>query len=395
MSLACAIAAASSVPAGPLEFASCGDLPASLAPLGAVTELESFGVARLADVAVASLASPTEEGRSVIKFSRGGEDPRSLTLSGRVIGLAVADDGHAAFAIVRATDRKGATRGVDLVRIDLGTGRATVGTSLPATARGLTLTGDGGALLVAARDEIRTFLLPNLASGPLYRVLGENVGVAGVAGSSRILVAQPGRVVRSDLAGTQGRDGLPLAAESVPPAPLRGMMASMGAGDPVALADGGAMWCIRGGDASPPVPEPVAAVETPQAPPPVVLHETPPPTPPALPAPPAPPATADARQIPRIPTESGTIAGTITGPARGEVAAVVVLGPDNVLREAVRAIPDAEGRYTVSGLQSGAYRIVASGKGGRVLICDPPFITVHVGFESAVEAPVLKALRAP
>jgi hypothetical protein len=42
----------------------------------------------------------------------------------------------------------------------------------------------------------------------------------------------------------------------------------------------------------------------------------------------------------------------------------------------------------------GGYRIVASGKKGRVLICEPPFVTIRVGSNGAVEAPVLKVLRA-
>jgi hypothetical protein len=57
-------------------------------------------------------------------------------------------------------------------------------------------------------------------------------------------------------------------------------------------------------------------------------------------------------------------------------------------------LPDEQGRFTASGLPAGAYRIVASGKGGRVLICDPPFITIRVDANGAVTAPVLTILRA-
>jgi hypothetical protein len=97
---------------------------------------------------------------------------------------------------------------------------------------------------------------------------------------------------------------------------------------------------------------------------------------------------------PEIPAEPGTVFGVVAGPALAEVAAIVLLGPDNVLHEAARAIPDEQGHFSASALPIGAYRIVAAGKGGRVLICDPPFITIRVGSNSAVEAPVLKVLRA-
>ena len=95
-----------------------------------------------------------------------------------------------------------------------------------------------------------------------------------------------------------------------------------------------------------------------------------------------------------IPGDPGTVSGLLTGPAVAEVAAVVFLGPDNILREAVRVAPDAAGRYQATSLAAGAYRVVAAGKEGRVLICQPPFISIRVGSNSAVEAPELSVLRA-
>jgi hypothetical protein len=76
------------------------------------------------------------------------------------------------------------------------------------------------------------------------------------------------------------------------------------------------------------------------------------------------------------------------------VAGVVFLGPDNILRETARVTPDEGGRYVMTSLAPGAYRILAAGKGGRVLICRPPFISIRVGSNSAVEAPELSVLRA-
>ena len=90
----------------------------------------------------------------------------------------------------------------------------------------------------------------------------------------------------------------------------------------------------------------------------------------------------------------GTVFGVVEGPSLAEVAAIVLLGPDNVLHEAARAIPDERGRFVSSALPPGTYRLVAAGKGGRVLICEPPFITIRVDSNGAVEAPVLKVLRA-
>ena len=99
--------------------------------------------------------------------------------------------------------------------------------------------------------------------------------------------------------------------------------------------------------------------------------------------------------MPAPPPEPGALTGSVDGPARALVTAIVVLGPDNILKEATRTTLDASGRFTVRGLAPGSYRVVAAGAGGRVLICDPPYVTVRVGPSGGNEAPTLHALRAP
>ena len=389
--LALLVGLASRVAAQPPVLVSCDEPPATVLPLGPKSDFEAFGIAPDASVAVVAMASPGEPARSVLRFAKAEDAPKDVKLAGRVLGLAVAPDGNSAFVIVRATNRKGAVRSVELVRVDLQTARATTGPTIPATARGLAFGAGGSTLLVASRDEIRTFQLPGLASGPLYRALGDNVGVASIAGSSVVLLAQPSRVVLADLAAPQGRDGLVLSQEAAAPAPLRGMMASTGAAGPVALSEGGIAWCVQA-SALPPPPPPLPP------PPPSVTMESP-----AVEIPPAQPPAAEPLIVeaptivpPEIEPQAapGTVFGVVEGPSLAEVAAIVLLGPDNVLHEAARAIPDERGRFVSSALPPGTYRLVAAGKGGRVLICEPPFITVRVDSNGAVEAPVLKVLRA-
>ena len=389
--LALLVGLASRVTAQPPVLVSCDEPPATVSPLGPKSDFEAFGIAPEASVAVVAMASPGEPARSVLRFARAGDAPKDLKLAGRVLGLAVAPDGNAAFVIVRTTNRKGAVRSVELVRVDLQTARATTGPTIPATARGLAFSAGGSTLLVASRDEIRTFQLPGLASGPLYRALGDNVGVASIAGSSVVVLAQPSRVVLADLAAPQGRDGLVLSQEAAAPAPLRGMMASTGAAGPVALSEGGIAWCVRA-SALPPPPPPLPP------PPPSVTMESPAVEIPPVQPPAAEPLIVEAPTIvpPAIEPQAapGTVFGVVEGPSLAEVAAIVLLGPDNVLHEAARAIPDERGRFVSSALPPGTYRLVAAGKGGRVLICEPPFITIRVDSNGAVEAPVLKVLRA-
>jgi hypothetical protein len=95
------------------------------------------------------------------------------------------------------------------------------------------------------------------------------------------------------------------------------------------------------------------------------------------------------------PAPPGTVRGMLSGPALSSVAAVVILGPDNVLREAARVAPTADGSFRFEGLAPGAYRLVASGAAGRVVLCDPPFLTVRLQGSQSVTVPEWRAIRAP
>lgn len=83
----------------------------------------------------------------------------------------------------------------------------------------------------------------------------------------------------------------------------------------------------------------------------------------------------------------GRIVGTVE-----LVQAVVLLGPDNILREAARVQPDQDGTWRVDGLDPGRYRIQLDGGGDRVLVTEPRFLMVDVG-ETPTRAPEIKAVR--
>ena len=291
--------------------------------------------------------------------------------------------------------------------MDLKTARAIPALTLPADRAGLAIGAGGATLLVASRDEIRTFQLPDLSSGPLYRALGENVGVcadrkARPRSSSRSL-----RIVLADLAGAQSRDGLALREEVAAPRRLTGMLASTGDAVRSLLASAGP----PGACASDPrsrrprrarhhrsraaaTPSEDAAAERR----------------PIGPRPPAGAARGRSRHpkrrryrrfppagrsdAPTDPEPPGTVSGLVAGPASSEVASIVFLGPDNVLHEAARVAPDERGRFRASALPPGAYRIVASGKGRPRANLRASLHHDSGGLEQRGRSPVLKVLRA-
>lgn len=394
---ACAVIALATtlrLQAAALEFHVVEAAPPAVAALGSDSEIEAFALAAAGSTAVVSIAPSGDASVSTLRYRRGGEQQRTVPLGGRLTGLAVTGDGNACYAVVRVSGKKGVIRGVELVRIDLRTAKASSVANLPVTAAGIAITRDDATLLVAAKDEVRTFAIPEVASGRLYRVIGDNVGVSPVEGTTYAIVAQRSRVALVDLSAPQDRDGLVMNGEAAAPAPLRGMLAPAGEGGPIAQGDAGSAWRVSVGDLPAPPPPPVAiapaepVTQKPEPVPAVAVPPSPPPSPPAQPPPPAAIATHE------IPGEPGTVTGSLSGPAIGEVAAVIFLGPDNVLREAARVVPDASGRFAANALKAGSYRIVAAGKEGRVLICRPPYISLRVGSNSAVEAPELTVLRA-
>ncbi len=72
---------------------------------------------------------------------------------------------------------------------------------------------------------------------------------------------------------------------------------------------------------------------------------------------------------------------------------VVILGPNNLLREAARIQPDADGRWGVESLAPGRYRIVLNGGGEHVIESDPRFATVQVMQDEVMEAPAFHVRR--
>jgi hypothetical protein len=105
-----------------------------------------------------------------------------------------------------------------------------------------------------------------------------------------------------------------------------------------------------------------------------------------------PPSQAPARKSVDEPLPQ--LRGRIVGADLNAVVAVVVFGPDNILREAARVAPDSGGRWSVSGLAEGKYRVQLDGGGRRSLVTDPPFVLIDVKKDDSIEADEIRLLKA-
>jgi hypothetical protein len=101
------------------------------------------------------------------------------------------------------------------------------------------------------------------------------------------------------------------------------------------------------------------------------------------------PPEVDAPPVEQAPSHQ--IEGRIVGNV-ALVEAVVMLGPDNILREAARVKPDPDGTWSVDGLDPGRYRIELDGGGDRVLVAEPLFLMVDIG-QTATRVPEIRAVR--
>lgn len=115
---------------------------------------------------------------------------------------------------------------------------------------------------------------------------------------------------------------------------------------------------------------------------------------PSDPDPPEPPGSPGDSVEP-IHNLAATVAavGRVVGPAAGEVLAVVLLGPDNLLREAARVAPRPDGTWVAEGLAPGSYRAVLDGGSGKVLVSSPPFVTFRVEGGKRVVVPDVEVRR--
>jgi hypothetical protein len=455
-----ALAAAAAAPAdGPLRVPP-DDLPASMAALAPFQDALAVAVSHDAALAAAAFLHPGKAKSSLVRIAGGGEPVRDVDVRGMLRSLRFDTDGGILFGIAHRPGKRDSHEAW-LILIDVATLKVTRSVTLPETARDLDTWVNGGALLVACRDEVRTVLLPQVRTGPLFWVGGTNHAVASLPGGDFVLVGQDSQILLVNLADPQGRDPLPVRDRFATTAAVASLAASPDGTAALARLENGEVleisvdpvrvdttgnadliaWLGRPVSAEPAPSEAGATVvesdatvttPAPEVPPPTVTTEPPPsedlPAPvepgPAVPAPgsesgasespptvqepsavtaaqevpspgPGDPApTPDEGATPATSADRGELEGRVTGAAASEVVAVILLGPDNITREATRVRPAPNGSWVAVDLVPGRYRVVLDGGGDRVLASDPSFRQSRVVAGIRIEVPPIEALRA-
>jgi hypothetical protein len=83
------------------------------------------------------------------------------------------------------------------------------------------------------------------------------------------------------------------------------------------------------------------------------------------------------------------VRGRIAGAAAAQITSVVLFGPNNLLREALRIAPGSDGTWTAGPLPAGSYRVVLDAGGRSAVVSNPPYATVVVPASGEVAAPIL------
>jgi len=388
--------------------------PAPLAALAPFQDALAVAVSSDAALAAAAFAHPEKAKSSLVTISGGGEQVRDVEVRGKLRTLRFDPDGRTLFAIAYRPGSKDDVREAWLLGIEVETLKVARSVTLPTTARDLDVWVNGGALLVACRDEVRTVLLPQVRTGPLFWIGGDNRAVASLPGGDYALVGRDSEILLVNLSDPQGRDPLPIRDRAPTAAAVATLAASPDGTAALALLDNGDVLEVsidpfeveEGGTArlvawlgrpEPPAPPPVAVAPAAEPAP----HVDPAPSPTDA-APtvepeaevsessgPEPEPVADAAGPAR-----GELEGRLTGEAVSEVVAIVLLGPDNITREATRVEPGADGSWVVVDLAPGRYRVVLDGGGDRVLASVPAFRQTPVVAGIRIEVPEIEVLRA-
>lgn len=182
--------------------------------------IETGAVAVDGTVAISVARDPRGRRHELRISPRDGGSPDVLEVPGRLRGLAFDERGDVLYGVLF---RPGKRRPPEcyLLEISLDDLRARRTIGLPLSATGIAVR--DSALYVAALGEIRTFTLPDLRSGPLYRVPGEHRSLTLVPDSTRVLLGSAEGVLEVDLADTPDREGLPARGFLRTPAPVLGV----------------------------------------------------------------------------------------------------------------------------------------------------------------------------
>ena len=217
--------------------------PAVLERIGSVEGLTAFALSSGGDQAVAAFPAD-RPGRSLLRlYSLTDSEPRSMPLNGNVRDLLYDRAPGVLYGLLHRPTKRGEGE-TTLVVIDLARLKIRRSMRVPPSSSGLDHWITRGALLLAARDEIRTIVAPAMRSGPLYRIPGENLSVASIGGGSLVLVGQTESLLLVDLEDPPEEYQMPVRDRIDTNLAVRSLATSADGSGGLAHLDDGSLWSI-------------------------------------------------------------------------------------------------------------------------------------------------------
>ena len=416
------------------------EAPEILARLDLPTGIEALAISPDGSRLAYALPSNGKQGFSDVVWA--GSSQTTVTVPGAIRDLLFMADGQTLVGLQFRAGKK--TQGDTFLFAWSGEPKIRRIMRVPPSSNDLDRWPGGDAILLACRNEIRTILPPDFRSGPLFSFPGDNFALTSLGNSSYVVVGRSDGLFLLDLSVPSGRESMPILAHLGLPAAVAALADFPGGDellvrlidgrlfratfDPPGFAAAGTADQIAGlskatsGPTLPfapvaatiaPEPEPIDEINEKVATEPVRTVATEPAVAPPVPEtrPPEPVETAEVVQVDeaddtvsvdQAADEEPPVARVHEAPShqlQGRVSgrldlveAVVLLGPDNILREAARVQPDSAGAWGVDGLAPGRYRIQLDGGGDLVLVAEPRFLMVDIG-EAPTRAAEIKAVR--
>jgi hypothetical protein len=217
-----------------------GERPPILDRLGSLDGLAALALGPTGESAALAVPSTKPQRTEVRLYSSGVSEPLSITVTGEIRDLLYTGDGSL-YGLLHKPSKRGEGE-TSLVSVETDRLRVRHLMRMPPSAGALDEWAGKSALVIACHDELRTVFVPDIRSGPLFRVSGDNRAVAVAGVGDAVMLAQRGTLLLVNLADPPQAYQLPVREQVVTPASIVELAASKDGRHALARAADGRLY---------------------------------------------------------------------------------------------------------------------------------------------------------